>query len=64
MLLAGNVAAVTQRMHYAAIYLQRSGYRSKMAAATSQSSVGEMLGTIHYASLRLLGLPNPEFLEQ
>jgi hypothetical protein len=39
MLLAGNEASATSRLNYVALYLQRSGYRCKMAAATAESSV-------------------------
>jgi hypothetical protein len=41
MLLACNVASVTSWIHYAAIYVQRSGYRCKMAVTTAESSVGK-----------------------
>jgi hypothetical protein len=61
MLVTGNLATVTQRMHYAAIYLQLSDYRRKMAAATSKSSSDRKLGIIHYTSLYLLGFPKPAF---
>jgi hypothetical protein len=49
MSLPTKVAAVTSRINYAAIYLQRSDHRCELAAASVETLVGVKVTLLAYA---------------